>query len=295
MPRQDFNSDFDYNAVLTVRKGRIENNPRGGTKTELKFRPSEGYDVLMAKLMTKVNGAEFNNPNLIDGHVWFMRTKKAAQTRFVKLSSENFEDQVKYRWDKISPGDISTWENEVPSLTAEEGFKFEFFMYIERRTVGPSGRQGIRRATVPQIRQSLEAIQQYEQKTGTRLGDITRQHLSVTHARQPEGTELTIPEDNTFRQAQFLDEQREVLRIETEAENNTQQTTEKIIRLKLNGQWIDVAIDLNSLRDALGLPHHYLFRTGIYNGYVHPQPAGDDVEDTDHADTTNNENDNDNT
>ena len=40
---------------------------------------------------------------------------------------------------------------------------------------------------------------------------------------------------------------------------------------------------MRSLRLALGLPPHDLFREGIFNEYVHHETVGADVEDTDHG------------
>ena len=55
------------------------------------------------------------------------------------------------------------------------------------------------------------------------------------------------------------------------------------IRIKLNGTWLDVRVDVRLLQLALGLPPHDLFRGGIFNEYVHHETVGADVEDTDHG------------
>jgi len=59
----------------------------------------------------------------------------------------------------------------------------------------------------------------------------------------------------------------------------------KKIRIELNGCWLDVRVDVNSLRRALGLPLHDIFDGGIYNEYMHHETVGPDVEDTDHGAT----------
>ena len=272
MPRIDFNENFDYRVLLTVQKGCIENNPRSAKKIKLTMKPSEGFNVLKARLLAKINNSDINNPSFADGHVWFARTKRAPQSKLIKLSDENFQEQLQYRWGNVSNGDISGWENETPPRTQEEGFCFELFMYIEKPQSNSSGGRGIRRATVPRIRQSLEAIQQYEQTTGIQLGEITRNHVAITHARQPEGTALAIPEDNTTRQAQILDQQRAEIQNAVVEHEAAAQIPERTIRIKLNGSWVDCSVDLRSLRAALGLPQHDIFTQGIYHGYVHPQP-----------------------
>ena len=35
------------------------------------------------------------------------------------------------------------------------------------------------------------------------------------------------------------------------------------------GTWVEVYVDVGSLRDALGLPQHDLFHHGIFHGYRH--------------------------
>ena len=56
-----------------------------------------------------------------------------------------------------------------------------------------------------------------------------------------------------------------------------------MIKIELNGCWVDVRVDVNSLRAALGLPLHDIFDNGIFRNYVHNETTGPDVEDTDHG------------
>ena len=114
------------------------------------------------------------------------------------------------------------------------------------------------------------------------MGPITRHHTAIRQARQPEGAEFEMPTDNTTRQAQFLDEQRAELAREVEGRNEEERNLKKI-RIELNGTWVDVRVDVSSLRLALGLPPHDLFADGIFNDYVHHETVGADVEDTDHG------------
>jgi len=101
-----------------------------------------------------------------------------------------------------------------------------------------------------------------------------------SQCRQPEGTEFAMPNDNITRQAQFLDERRQEA---TREEGGDDDRNRKKIKMELNGCWVDVRVDVNSLRAALGLPLHDIFHGGIYNEYVHNETTGPDVEDTDHG------------
>ena len=126
-------------------------------------------------------------------------------------------------------------------------------------------------------------MQAYEELSNISLGPITQQHASIHQTRQPDGTEFVMSTDNTTRQAQFLDEQRN----EAAHENGggDEEQNRKTIRIEINGCWIDVRVDENSLRQALGLPPHNIFQSGIFNEYVHNETVGPDVEDTDHGAT----------
>ena len=152
-------------------------------------------------------------------------------------------------------------------------------MYIHCRTA-PDAPVGLQRATASRMEESVSQINTYEEQNNTRLGPITRQHVSIHQARQPDGTEFTMPTDNTTRQAQFLDKRgNDAISQITEADDEQNRK----IRIELNGCWIDVRVDVNSLREALGLPPHDIFQNGIFCEYVHSKTVGPDLEDTDHG------------
>ena len=53
--------------------------------------------------------------------------------------------------------------------------------------------------------------------------------------------------------------------------------------MKLNGTWLDVIVDVASLREALGLPSHDTFSEGTLHECRHNDIVGQDVADTDHG------------
>ena len=154
-------------------------------------------------------------------------------------------------------------------------------MYVHRRNAG-NRESGLRRATQSRIEAAAEQIRNYEAESGTQFGAITRQHAGIHHARQPEGTAFTLPTDNTFRQAEQLDMRRQELE-ERDAAAVDAEPTIRTFRIKLNGTWVDVPVDIVSLRLALGLPRHDIFSQGIFHEYQHNPAAGPDVADTDHG------------
>ena len=141
-----------------------------------------------------------------DIQIFFKRSKSAVQTQFVELTPESFVAHLRHRWSKISQGDLQKWEDE--NKTPAEGMRFEVFLYVPKEN---RRQAGIRRATANRIRQAATRIRDYESNNDVRLGEIQRNHLQIHFARQPEGTEITIPNDNTNRQASALDEEMAVL------------------------------------------------------------------------------------
>ena len=149
-----------------------------------------------------------NSAQLISEDLYFKKSKGAPQSQYLKLTGGDFEDMARTRWNLISARDVTSWRDEGKSVL--EGFSFEVFVYIQRRAA-ENIPTGLRRATASRIEASSRQVRNYEESTGVRIGPITRQHVAISQARQPEGAEFTMPNDNTTRQAQFLDEQREEL------------------------------------------------------------------------------------
>lgn len=285
-----FNLESEFQFRCTVRKGDIRDNPRGGTVTEFKAKISEGLSVTKAKALSFVR-REMSSAQLISDDLYFKKSKGAAQSQFIKLTDENFEEKTRVRWALISSRDVNAWAEADKSVL--EGFFFEIFLYIQRRRVDNVPR-GLRRATQTRIEAASQQIRGFEEANNTELGPITRHHLSIHQARQPEGSQFTtIPNDNTTRQAQFLDEQRQLVaarREEGGGEANDDTRNRKKIRIEVHGTWVDVFVDIRSLRSALGLPDHDIFDRGIFLEYQHHETTGQDVEDTDHQTNNNNEN-----
>ena len=270
----------EHKAQVTIRKGNISENPRGGVVQHYTIRVSEGFDVLKAKALSFRTSAEFAGARLVNENVYFKKSKGAAQSQFIALDADNFETQIANRWSLISQGDVSRWEREGKTIL--EAFVFEFFVYIHRNNRANSVPTGLRRATAARVQEAAATIAAYERENNVELGQITNHHLQIHQARQPQGTPFQMPNDNTTRQAQELDEELRRIR-ERDADADAEAgLTERNIRLKIQGVWLDVPVDLASLRTALGLPQHNLFHGGIFHEYEHPRLETEDIEDVDH-------------
>jgi len=280
-PAGAFSSAANYRFKLTVRKGNILENPRGGSVHELTFQISEGFSVLKAKALSVVRSAPtLANANLISEEIFFKKTKGASQSQFVALNEGNLEDMARGRWNLISRRDCQGWQEQ--EKTPLQGFTFEIFLYIHRRQ-REAVPTGLRRATANRVQAAATAIQNFMNETGTNMGAITQHHLAIHQARQPEGQAFTaIPQDNTTRQAQFLDQQRAEMSQASQEEDSDDRHKKKL-RIEINGTWVEIFVDIRSLRSALGLPQHNIFDQGIFHSYEHRETQGEDVPDTDHG------------
>ena len=275
-----FSVEDEFQFRCSIRKGDRRENPRGGQQVDFKTRISEGLGVAKAKVQTFLQRT-LPSARLISDDLYFKKSKGAPQSQYILLTDDNFEQMTKTRWDLISQRDVSSWETDGKCVL--DAFFFEVFVYVHRRTFD-SGPTSLRRATAARVEASARQIREYEERSNVTMGPITRQHVEIHHARQPEEAEFTMPNDNTTRQAIFLDQRREEAAREGEEGLDEERASRKI-RIKLSGCWIDVTVDVNSLRRALGLPLHDIFRAGIFNDYVHHETMGPDIEDTDHGGT----------
>lgn len=284
-PAGDFVPESEYNVLLTIRKGAIGDNPRGGVKKEFRLRPSEGFDIMKAKVMNRDNFQQ--GERLVTEEVYFKTGKSSPQSSFQILTPADFLLRLKNRWGHITQVDVVTWQNE--GLSPQEGFKFEFFVYIHRPQRLSSHTTTLRRATATRIQEAATVVEAFRvANPNVQMGPITANHLAITHARRPAGAGFELPNDNTTQQAQQLDAAQQELAVRDQEAGRIRGSEERIIRIKVQEHWMDVTVDIQSLRAALGLPDHDLFHQGIYHGYQHPTMAGaDDMVDVDHDDEQN--------
>ena len=135
-----------------------------------------------------------------------------------------------------------------------------------RKTTVEAVPLGLRQSTVDITLSGAEQVRTLEANSGVSLGPIVRQHLAVHQARQlPGSTLFALTIDNTARQAMSLDSQRAT----AEKTPTNEDRLARIIKIQIDGSWIEVMVDVSSLRQALGLPLHDLFDCGIYHRCIH--------------------------
>lgn len=267
----------ELKGVMTFRTGLRDKCPRKGITRRFSLVPSEGFDVLRAKIVNMLKDKEFGaNPKLQEsGAVFFKASKNARQADFKPVSSENLWRLLKTRWACLTGADIAVLTKNGGNV--ESTFEFEFFAYL---VPPPKPKATLRRATIQRISAATEAIVAMQEERGIQLGPIAAHHIAVHHARQPENTPLVIPDDNATRQARALDQAIQELPRSTNAESD-----ESEIEVQIFGVWVKMSVRVSSLRAALRLPQHDIFTRGIFHEFTPQitQPAGEDMPDVDHT------------
>ena len=163
------------------------------------------------------------------------------------------------------------------------------FVYIARET--PTRNiDGFCRATGRRVAEAANQIHDYERRTETTLGPITRQHVEVDHARRGGGREFQLRNDQATQMAVHLDETRAALQ-----ERRTQATQDAdndigTLPVEINGGWINLRVRKSDICALLGFPEHDIYFRDIFHPYVHPTIRGPDTEDTDHQDANTQDN-----
>jgi len=223
----DLPEDTVLNGTVQFKKGERENNPRGGIKRDITFQPDLGYGVLKARVQREAAERGADAPALRDDFIlFFKRTKTGNQSDFVEVNTTNLLDQLRHRWSKITPLEVTRWAQQDPPKTPREGIIFEFFVYQPRNR----SRVNIRRATHQRIEAERERVRQHAAANGLQIGPIQLQHLAVHNARNNLNPEVLIPNDATTNQAAAIDREKEALANEDAAAAALSIMTDKIKR-----------------------------------------------------------------
>ncbi|GMF15357.1 unnamed protein product [Phytophthora lilii] len=100
----------------------------------------------------------------------------------------------------------------------------------------------------------------------------------MTHARQPAGTPVIVPQSAAFQQIQHLDAVRASL-----PEQDREEALYQTLAVRLNGSSeFQLTFNVQELRSILGLPPHNVLRHGIFQSFELPPEPTDDIEDVDH-------------
>ncbi|KAF4133840.1 hypothetical protein GN958_ATG17177, partial [Phytophthora infestans] len=252
LARNEIPGDMKLNGIITARKGIIERQPRGGKIKKFSFTLEDKVQVLKTKLIGHLEKEPFTGLLIDDERIHFRVNKGAARMMRERAGITTFS--------AASASRFSFTGRSVQEL---------FPRCIERQQL---------------VRTATTAVERYQADSGTMLGPIAFNHVVTTHARQPDHTKYTLPDDNTTRQAIALDDVAAQLAAEVPGEQQVQVAT---IRLEINGTWNNFRVDITSLRAALGLPAYEIFTRGIFHGFVPVDASTQDLNDTDHMPSEN--------
>ncbi|EGZ15115.1 hypothetical protein PHYSODRAFT_315620 [Phytophthora sojae] len=175
-----------------------------------------------------------------DPSIYMKLSQGAPQRNWVSVSEGTFGSLV-----------ATSFSNYQRRTTNTGPFEIEVVL-AARKPI--SNLAGTRRATAPRILEAARTIDSFlEQRSDLQVGEIARTHWSFSDARQPEGTELTVPETATFAQAQHID---------------------AIV--------MPLTIEVAELRRVLGLPSHNLLASGVFSSFEPPAEPEEDVSDDEH-------------
>ena len=194
------------------------------------------------------------------------------------MTDENWKEHLKYRWARITAADIGRWR--LLGKDVKDVFAFEFFVYVEKPDAVV---MTVHRAGPVRMLEAEKTVRAYESANDVTFGPITRYHVTKHHARMPDGTQFSVPADNTTRQVQMLDAQGETAIAEEEARAAERTSKVHSLRMKVNGTWVAHEIDVAGLRQCLGLPEFLLGGQRFFHGYSHPNITGPNIADVDHA------------
>ncbi|KAF4035122.1 hypothetical protein GN244_ATG12895 [Phytophthora infestans] len=183
-------------------------------------------------------------------------------------------------WAALTPGN---WKHYIDIArghhqkcrTNKGPFVVKLFVFAAKETATQAA--GIRRPPVSRIQDAARAIDGYLLERGdVQVGPIARTYWETTHARQPEGTAPSVPDNATFRQMQHLDSMRP-LPTPTRTESNLQTIT-----VQLNGSSdLQLSFNVRELRTILGLPNHNLLAEGVFSSFDVPAEPTEDMVDED--------------
>ncbi|OWY99944.1 hypothetical protein PHMEG_00028968 [Phytophthora megakarya] len=126
-----------------------------------------------------------------DPTIYLKASLGAKQAEWVALSTRNWRHNVEV---------AKSHYNKRKKTTGP--FTLELFVFADRDSNGV----GIRRATSGRIEEAARSIDSYLlERSDISVGPIALSYWETTHARQPDGTEPSLPTNATFRQMQHLD------------------------------------------------------------------------------------------
>ncbi|ETO59040.1 hypothetical protein F444_22582, partial [Phytophthora nicotianae P1976] len=140
----------------------------------------------------------------------------------------------------------------------------------------------IRRATV-RINEATARINDHLAATDQpplEANSLALRYFATQHAREPDGTQPTVPDHATYRQLCRVDEARREVAHEQQTEQRRLDRRFRTVRILINECEVSISVSLDDLRDILGLPDCDLRRP--HNTDIPVNLPSQNVEDEEH-------------
>ncbi|KAF4137039.1 hypothetical protein GN958_ATG13760 [Phytophthora infestans] len=263
---QDIFGDEEIQVVLTIKLGEPLNDVRAVHKQphSLSLRSAEGHAVLLAKVNAILSAQEAISWPEKD--MYLKPGTNMKQREFVKLSAESFDTQV-----------VQAWRNSQRRKVALTDFRLLVFVYAVKI------QNSIRRSTTARINEASIRIREHLAATSQpplEQNSLALRYFATQHAREPDGTQPTVPEHATYRQLSAVDEARREMAHEQQAERRRLDRRFRTVKIMINDSEVNIAVSLDDLRGILGLPSCDLRRP--HNADIPMNIPANNMKDEDH-------------
>ncbi|ETM97568.1 hypothetical protein PPTG_20219 [Phytophthora nicotianae INRA-310] len=232
------------------------------------FQVSAGYRGLRGTIEEMFN-RQFPNVWRDEFQLYLKPSNHAPQRDFSVLQEGQSEFDMQLE---------TVWHTARLRKNGQADFRLMIFVYIPR----PPRATTLRHATATRIEDQAPRIAQFVREHEISVGPATQRYMSVRQARLPEEASIQTPEDPTFRQLQWIDEQEAAMRTEQDRMMQDTSAEYRVVRVIFEGTSIPLKMNVSDLRLALGLLSYPLrppFRAPVVTSVDDPEV---DMEDVDH-------------
>ncbi|OWZ13969.1 hypothetical protein PHMEG_00012626 [Phytophthora megakarya] len=130
-------------------------------------------------------------------------------------------------------------------------------------------REGIRRAIPARISEAADAIESYlTERADVHVGDLAPTHWTISQARQPGDSAVSLPDNTTFRRSE---------------DGAQDQSVVGALTIQLNGSMdIQLIFNIQELWAIMELPNYSLIGAGLLSNFQPPREPSVNVDNINH-------------
>lgn len=110
---------------------------------------------------------------------------------------------------------VTVWRTSRLRKNGQADFRLMVFVYVPR----PQRATNLRRATTARVEEQAARIAAFVRQHAIDAGPATQRYMSVRQARLPDEAPIQTPNDATFRQLQWINQQEVAMQASEEEEN----------------------------------------------------------------------------